>query len=226
MEGVGALQSVVRRLLGEFTHRGLLGRLSLKRGDMGRHDADVWCQVTKATEGHRRTDLASLGLLYVPPRKTVSCSGVAAHGELLLGHHNPRDRYSSCHDCSQASGGSCVLGDCRSAERGLADTTVLRMLAGLCLLIVTEPKSLSWLFWSLVECSVGPTPLPCMLWGHPFHKHVRVVKQTQGFKSGDLAVPRWGRLRLTLPSWGQRASWVPDVLFSHRPRAHRAGLSL
>lgn len=49
--------------------------------------------------------------------------------------------------------------------RGLADTPVLRMLARLCLLTVAEPRGLSWLFWSLVEYSVGPRTLPFMLWG-------------------------------------------------------------
>lgn len=117
----------------------------------------------------------------------------------VSGHHNPWERHSSCCGCSQAYGGNCVLGDCPSAERGLADTTVLRMLAGLCLPTVAEPRGLSGLFWSLVDYSVGPRPLPLMLWAHPLHKHIRSVKQPQSFESGDLAVPGWGRLRLALP---------------------------
>lgn len=162
--GVTSVSS--ERSLGEFTHPGLWGRLPLMQETRAGTMLTSGVKGLKASEGLGRPALASLGLLYLFPRKRVLHSGVVAQGELLWGHHDPLERHSSCHGCSQACGGNSVLGDCRSAERGLADTTVLRTLASLCWLTVAGPRGLSWLFLSLVEWSgVGPRTLPVMLWG-------------------------------------------------------------
>lgn len=66
--------------------------------------------------------------------------------------------------------------------------------SGLCWLTVAGPRGLSWLLLSLVEWSgVEGRGLSHLCSG------VTLSINTSGFKSGGLAVPRWGRLRPTLP---------------------------